>query len=107
MEEVRRLTVRYTRAALRELDAITASIHAESPSGARRLRRRIDQIADRIGTFPEAGGSTHGTVRKVVATPFPYLVFFRIADEGIVVTAVRHGARDPSTMPGAPDPGDD
>jgi toxin ParE1/3/4 len=33
--------------------------------------------------------------------PYPYLIFYEVAGDEIVVHAVRHGARDPSGMPGS------
>jgi plasmid stabilization system protein ParE len=36
-----------------------------------------------------------------VVVPYPYLVFYEVTDEEIIVHAVRHGARDPGSMPGA------
>ena len=107
MEKAWPLKVRFTPDALRELDAIITTIRAESFAGARRVQRRIDDIVDQIGTFAGASGRTRDpTIRKAVIRPFPYLLFFRVDEDEIVVTSVRHGARDPSTMPGAPDPGD-
>jgi plasmid stabilization system protein ParE len=38
-------------------------------------------------------------IRRLVATPYPYVVFYEIADDEIIVHAVRHAARDPSGMP--------
>ena len=110
MEEVRGVRVRLTRTAQRQFDAILRSIHAESPSGAKRVRQRFERIVRHIATFPEATGTTDDrTVRKVTLSPFPYIMFYRMAGTDLIVTTVRHGARDPATMPGAPkpDPGDD
>ena len=36
------------------------------------------------------------TVRRITTTPYPYLIFYEVADAEIVIHAVRHGARDPS-----------
>jgi toxin ParE1/3/4 len=41
------------------------------------------------------------SVRQIYASPYPYLIFYEIAGEEIVIHAVRHGARDPSGMRGA------
>jgi hypothetical protein len=38
----------------------------------------------------------------MTTSPFPYLIFYEATDSEIIVHAVRHGARDPSGVPGAP-----
>jgi hypothetical protein len=32
--------------------------------------------------------------------PYPYLVFYEVKDDEVVIVGVRHGARDPGSMPG-------
>jgi toxin ParE1/3/4 len=41
------------------------------------------------------------TIRRLSIPPYPYLVFYEIAEDEIVIHAIRHAARDPSTMPGS------
>lgn len=41
-------------------------------------------------------------VRIAVLRSYPYLVFFEIRKTEVVIIGIRHGARDPATMPGAP-----
>ena len=38
-------------------------------------------------------------IRRMPATPYPYLVFYEATETEIIVHAVRHAARDPSGMP--------
>jgi toxin ParE1/3/4 len=33
--------------------------------------------------------------------PYPYLIFYQATEEELVIHAVRHMARDPSSMPGS------
>lgn len=40
-------------------------------------------------------------VRRIVVTPYPYLVFYEVTDAEVLILAIRHGARDPDAMPGA------
>jgi toxin ParE1/3/4 len=37
----------------------------------------------------------------MTVTPCPYLVFYEVTQAEIIVHAVRHAARDPSSMPGS------
>ena len=39
-------------------------------------------------------------MRRIVVSPYPYLIFSRATGEAIVIHAVRHGARNPASMPG-------
>lgn len=41
------------------------------------------------------------TIRRVRTSPYPYLVFYEPTDTEIIIHAVRHAARDPSSMPGS------
>lgn len=39
-------------------------------------------------------------MRKIAATPFPYLIFYEVIAKEVIIVGVRHGARDPTSMPG-------
>jgi toxin ParE1/3/4 len=41
-------------------------------------------------------------VRRVVVSPHPYLIFYRVAADTIIILRVRHSSRAPLGMPGAP-----
>jgi plasmid stabilization system protein ParE len=36
----------------------------------------------------------------MTTSPYPYLIFYEVAGEEVIIHAVRHGARDPSDMAG-------
>jgi toxin ParE1/3/4 len=40
-----------------------------------------------------------GRSRCVTVYPYPYLIFYQIRGDEIVIHGVRHSARDPSSMP--------
>jgi plasmid stabilization system protein ParE len=40
------------------------------------------------------------TIRRLTVPSYPYLVFYEIREDEIVVHALRHAARDPDSMPG-------
>ena len=63
---------------------------------------RIQAVIARLAHYPESGQRTsHPRLRRIVVVPFPYLVFYEVTDEEIIIHAVRHGARDPGSIPGA------
>jgi toxin ParE1/3/4 len=87
--------VRYTLPALADLAVILDYIAVHSPHGAKRVQARIQAIIDlRVRTDDP-------TIRRLTTLPYPYLVFYEVTDTEIMIHAVRHGARDPSGMPGS------
>ena len=95
------MRLRYTHPALADLDAILEYIAIHSPRGATRVRSRIRVIIDLLLSHPHIGTQTDDpTIRRVNTSPYPYLAFYEVARDEIIVHAVRHGARDPSSMPG-------
>jgi plasmid stabilization system protein ParE len=100
--QTRPLKLRYTRLALADLDAILDYIAADSPRGARRVQARIKAVIDLLLQYPYIGRRTNDpTVRRMALTPYPYLVFYEPTETEIIIHAVRHAARDPSSMPGS------
>jgi toxin ParE1/3/4 len=93
--------LRFTLQALSELNAILDYISERSPQGGERVRARLLGLAGFIQGQPHGGRKTSEPgLRRIVATPYPYVVFYEIKDEEVVIVGVRHGARDPGSMPG-------
>lgn len=92
----------FTPQALAELDHVLGQIREQSPQGATRVRRRIKATIDLVVRHPQAGQRTNVPgLRRILVTPYPYVVFYLPGAEAVVVIGVRHAARDPRTMPGA------
>ena len=95
------MKLRYTLRAAAELDEILTGIAEQSPQGARRVQTRIQVIINLLLQHPLAGQLTSkGRLRRMVVSPYPYLIFYRATEDEIVIHGVRHGARNPSSMPG-------
>ena len=93
------MRLRFTLPAASELDAILSHIEAHSPAGARRVQRRLQRVLAVLLQHPQAGQKTRRPgMRRIVVTPYPYLVFYRLAGDEIVVHGVRHGARKPQSL---------
>lgn len=98
------MKLRVTLPALADLETILEDIDRHSPSGAQRVKARIRTILDLLVEHPMLGARTSDrAVRRMTVLPYPYLIFYEPTPDEITVHAVRHGARDPSSMPGADD----
>jgi plasmid stabilization system protein ParE len=79
---------------------VLAYIAEQSPQGAHRVQARIQTIINLVLQHPALGQLTSkGRLRRIGTSPYPYLIFYLVADDEIVIHGVRHGARKPSSMP--------
>jgi plasmid stabilization system protein ParE len=90
------VTIEFGRRATAQLAAIFSSIAKDDPRAAANVVARIEEIADLLGDFPEAGQPARRQPRlRWIAVPrTPYLIFYTIL-RGRTVRIVRvlHGAR--------------
>ncbi len=88
------MRVRFTPEAFAQIVEICAYISQENPSAARKVRQRIDYVAALLADHPEMGKviSDDG-VRMLVIRPYPYLLFYRLTDDEVMIVSVYHGAR--------------
>jgi toxin ParE1/3/4 len=78
-----------------DLAALRAFIAADSPSAAKRVVRRIAEMAETLPPQnPEIGrrGRAPGT-RELVISQTPFLVAYRVHNETVEVLRVLHGAQ--------------
>jgi toxin ParE1/3/4 len=93
--------IRYTQPALADLNSILDYISDTSPRGAERVKQRIQRVTGLLLAHPRIGAPTDDpSIRRLTTPPYPFLIFYEIAGDEVVIHAVRHAARDPSTMPG-------
>ena len=96
------MKIRYTLPALADLDSTLDYIASVSAHGAKRVQQRIQSVINLLSTHPEIGSRTDNPViRRLTTPPYPFLIFYEIASDEIIIHAIRHAARDPSGMPGA------
>jgi len=90
------LRLRYTKTALRQIEAALSFIAVDSPQRADGFRRRILVATALVLDHPFIAQSTsRSDSRRVVLTPYPYVIFYRVAAGEIVLTRLRHAARKP------------
>ena len=96
MGEAWAVKVRYTRRALRQLTEILDYLDARSPQGADNVKRRLRAVVDLLADHPNSGRLTRKDgIRRAVARPYPYVIFYQPDPTGIVVHGIRHAARRP------------
>jgi plasmid stabilization system protein ParE len=94
--------LRYTLPALADLNSILDYISDASPRGAEGVKERIQRVTNLLLIHPRIGAPTDDpTIRRLSTPPYPFLIFYEIAEDEIIIHAVRHAARNPSTMPGS------
>lgn len=60
-----------------------------------RAKSRLQEAAALILQHPQAGLPTsRAGLRRIVAYPYPYLIFYEATDTEIIIHGIRHGARD-------------
>ena len=90
------MKVRYTRRALRQLAEILDYIDARSPQGADHVKQRLQAVIRLLADHPNSGRLTNKRdIRRAVVRPYPYVIFYRLDETGIVILGVRHAARRP------------
>ena len=95
------MKIRYTPTAFAQLEEIIAYITVHSPQGAARVYARVHRVIGLLCDFPFSGMQTDDPrIRRVVTTPYPYLVYYEVTAGEVVIHAIRHGARDPNSRPG-------
>lgn len=67
------------------------------------FQARIQTIIDLLLLHPKLGTTTDDpTIRGMTTSPYNDLIFYEATEVEIIIHAVRHAARNPSRMPGAP-----
>lgn len=89
------MKVRWSTLALAELDAILTNLGSKHPDAAAHFEFRIRQIAERIGKYPQAFQEVaeRPGIRRVPLVRYPYLVFYTVSVDEVIVVLVVHGAK--------------
>ncbi|WP_246688145.1 type II toxin-antitoxin system RelE/ParE family toxin [Methylobacterium sp. WL120] len=94
------MKLRFTPAALAELDDTLSYVRPRSPHGADRVQARLHATLDLLLLYPESERGTRlPGLRRIAANPYPYVVFYDVSRDAIVAIAIRDAARDPDSMP--------
>lgn len=92
------MKLRYTLRGASELNEALDYIKAQSPQGALHVQARIQTIINLLLEHPHAGQLTSKRrLRRMVVSPYPYLIFYEATEDEIVIHGVRHAARRPQS----------
>ena len=88
------MQIRWTPAAVNDLETIADYLCDNAPERAAELVRQIYESPDRLTRFPRVGraGRRHGT-RELIVNSLPYVIVYRLTDEAIHILRVLHGAQ--------------
>jgi plasmid stabilization system protein ParE len=90
------MNVVYAPRALRDLGGIAAYLVDHSPGGATHVLAAIKSSIDTLSFFPQIGRIIDNAGhRRVPVLRYPYLVFYRIAGDELIILHVRHTSRRP------------
>jgi addiction module RelE/StbE family toxin len=88
------MTRRYTRTALAEIDSIYSYLLEENPLAAKSVLAALEKTVTRLETFPYSAVATSiADVRVATIYPFPYLIFYTVEVDTVVIRNIRHAAR--------------
>ncbi len=88
------MKVRYTETALRELDEIFTYIFEHDRSAATGVIERVERLTALLVEFPFVGHETDEIgVRVVPLVRYPFLIFYTVNTDEVVILHVRHGSR--------------
>jgi toxin ParE1/3/4 len=91
------MRVRYTDAALREIDEILSYIAKDNPLAADEVAAVLRATVRRLSEYPRLAIETDEPgVRVAPVLPYRYLIFYSIDRDAIVVRNVYHASREHS-----------
>jgi toxin ParE1/3/4 len=88
------MKIRYTETSLVEIDEIFAYISERNADAAARVVARVEQTIANLGDYPElAQTADEANVRRMPVGRYPFIVFYTIEANEVVILHVRHAAR--------------
>lgn len=94
------MKVRYSPRATADLVAIADYLGARTTQGAHAVERAIRATVTLIADFPGSGRvvGRRPSVRVIPVTRYPYLIFYTVSGDVVIVLHVRHSARKPADV---------
>jgi len=90
------MNVVYAPRALRDLEGIGAYLLQRSPTGAGNVLAAIRSSINTLGYFPEIGPLVDDAGHRRMSVPrYPYVIFYRIEADDLLILHIRHTSRRP------------
>jgi addiction module RelE/StbE family toxin len=90
------MNVVYAPRALRDLESIAAYLLERNPAGAINVLGAIKSSIDTLSFFPQIGRLLDNAGhRRVPILRYPYLIFYRVAGDELLILHIRHTSRRP------------
>jgi toxin ParE1/3/4 len=88
------MKVRFTDTAIAELDDIFRYLSARNPNAATAVAKRVKDVAAMLAEYPLSGREVDESgVRMASLVRYPFLVFYAVTGDELVILNVRHAAR--------------
>jgi toxin ParE1/3/4 len=89
------MKVRFTAAALADLDEIREFLLSNYPSVAPLVEQRIRTVTERISSWPESSPrvTARPEIRATLLGRYPYRIFYVITDEAVEILHIHHTSR--------------
>jgi len=89
------MMIRYSARAIRNLDGIREYIEKDNPEMAWVVASFIRRSIMVLNEWPFRGRATEKeSIRRLVVTNYPYVVYYQIRDEDVLIVSVMHTAQD-------------
>ena len=92
---MKKWTTSYTRRTLGDLDDAFADYEAKATGLGDRFLKRFKKAMVLSETNPFLFGEVKTRIRAATVDRFPFVIYYRVESERVVVVAVRHGRDDP------------
>ena len=90
--------ISYSSAAERDIEEAVGSLLQENPEAAALLVERLYLLEARLAEMPLMYPVMVRSIRGAWLHPFHYIVYYRMADEAVVVKACLHTSRSPRAI---------
>ena len=92
---MKRLNFQFSEVAIEELSAIQDQLWIDRPGRDLHFTEQLESVIDRLRVFPESGEARPELGAEIRAVPlWRYLIFYRLAEDVLIIEHVIHGARD-------------
>jgi len=90
------MNVVYAPRALRDLESIATYLVERDPVGAINVLGAIKSSIDTLSFFPQIGRLVDNAGhRRVPVLRYPYLIFYRVVEDELLILHIRHASRRP------------